>query len=152
VKPPWGRITAIDLNQGEIAWQVPNADTPENVANNPLLEGVDVGRTGVMTRAVLLVTRNFLFAGEGTGGSPAFRAHDKQTGEILWETELPATATGVPMGYELNGQPYIVVAVAQGGGRPELVALTVRSGGGRGRGGGPGGFGGGGRGGGGGNQ
>lgn len=145
VKPPWGRITAIDLNRGEIAWQVPNADTPENVLNNPLLQGVEVPRTGVMTRSVLLVTRNFLFAGEGTGGSPAFRAHDKQTGDILWEMDLPAAATGVPMGYELDGQPYIVVAVAQGGATPELVALTVSNDGGRGggRGGGPGGFGGG---------
>jgi len=125
VKPPWGRITAIDLNRGEIVWQVANADTPADVANNPALQGVELPRTGRATRSGLLATRHLLFAGEGTGGTEMFRAHDKRTGEILWEFELPASQTGMPMGYELNGRPYIVVPVA-GPGRPaELVVLTL---------------------------
>ena len=125
VKPPWGRITAIDLNEGEIVWQIANADTPENIRDHPLLEGVELPRTGVATRAGLMVTRHFLFAGEGRGGSEAFRAHDKETGEILWEMDLPAAQTGIPMAYELGGRPYTVVPVAQPGTPAELIALTL---------------------------
>ena len=62
-KPPWGRITAIDLNGGEIAWQVPNGDAPDYVKDHPALEGIDVGRTGRPDRGGLLVTRTLLFAG-----------------------------------------------------------------------------------------
>lgn len=125
VKPPWGRITALDLSTGELAWTVANADTPENIQNHPLLEGVDLPRTGIATRAGVFVTENFVFAGEGSGGTEAFRAHDKMTGEILWEMDLPAAQTGMPMGYELDGRPYIVVPVAQAGQPAELVALTL---------------------------
>jgi quinoprotein glucose dehydrogenase len=125
VKPPWGRITAIDLTRGELLWQVANADTPPQIRDHPLLAGVDLPRTGWNTVAGLLVTRNLLFAGEGNGGTEAFRAHDKRTGEILWEMDLPATQTGMPMAYELAGRPYIVVAVGRGGTPGELVALTL---------------------------
>jgi quinoprotein glucose dehydrogenase len=125
VKPPWGRITAIDLNEGEIVWQVANADTPDRIVANPLLQGVEIPRTGWTTRAGLFVSRHLLFAGEGAGGQPVFRAHDKMTGEILWEVELPASQTGMPMGYELDGRPYVVVPVAQAGAPAELVVFTL---------------------------
>ncbi|MCB1644804.1 MAG: PQQ-binding-like beta-propeller repeat protein, partial [Pseudomonadales bacterium] len=82
VNPPWGRITALDLKTGTIAWQIANADTPEKYRNHPLLQGVDLPRTGIQTRAGLLVTKSLLFAGEGWGGSPVLRAHDKLSGEI----------------------------------------------------------------------
>lgn len=125
VKPPWGRISAIDLNEGELLWQVANADTPARIRDNPLLAGIEVPRTGWATRAGLLVTRNVLFAGEGAGGTPTFRAHDKMTGEILWEAELPASQTGMPMAYELDGRPYVVVPVAGPGAPAELVVFTL---------------------------
>jgi quinoprotein glucose dehydrogenase len=125
VKPPWGRITAIDLTEGEIAWQVANADTPERIRENPLLQGVEIPRTGWTTRAGLLVTQNILFAGEGAGGQPVFRAHDKETGEILAEFELPASQTGMPMGYEIDGRPYVVVPVASSDSPAEFVVFTL---------------------------
>ena len=69
-RPPWGRITAIDLNAGDIAWQVPNGDAPDYVKNHPALEGIDVGRTGRPDRGGLLVTGSLLFAGEGAECTP----------------------------------------------------------------------------------
>ncbi len=125
VKPLWGRITAIDLNEGDLEWQVANADTPEDIRNHPLLEGVDIERTGIPTRAGLLLTRSLLFAGEGQGGNPVFRAHDKATGEIVAEIELPASQTGTPMTYMIDDQQYIVMAVSGRGTTPSLVALTL---------------------------
>src|SRR5207244_3830535 len=65
VKPPWGRITAIDLNKGEIVWQVPHGDTPDNVRNHPALKGLNIPRTGRPGRAGgTLVTKTLVIAGE----------------------------------------------------------------------------------------
>lgn len=125
VKPLWGRITAIDMTRGDIAWQVANADTPENIVNHPLLEGVDVERTGIPTRSGLLLTRSLLFAGEGQGGGPVFRAHDKRTGEIVAELDLPASQTGTPMTYMYDGKQYIVMAISGRGTTPALIALAL---------------------------
>lgn len=111
VKPPWGRITAIDLNRGEVAWQIPNGDTPPSVKNHPLLKGVDLPRTGSPSRAGILVTKTLLFAGEGYEGQPKFRAYDKMTGDVVWETDIPASQTGLPMTYMHRGKQYIVFAV-----------------------------------------
>ena len=134
-KPPWGRITAIDLNRGEIAWQVPNGDAPDYVRNHPALEGIDVGRTGRPDRGGLLVTGTLLFAGEGGGMYAAFgsggnklRAHDKATGLIVAEIELPANQTGLPMSYMHEGRQFIVVAVGARGHPGELVALALPEG------------------------
>jgi quinoprotein glucose dehydrogenase len=109
IKPPYGRITAYDMNKGEIAWQVPNGETPQSIKEHPLLEGIDLPKTGSRSRAGILVTKTLMFAGEGWGGLPMFRAYDKATGEIIWETEIPAGAqTGGPMAYMHEGQQYIV--------------------------------------------
>ena len=131
-KPPWGRITALDLNVGEIAWQVPNGDAPEYVQEHPALEGVDVGRTGRQDRGGLLVTRTLLFAGEGGGmyaargsGGTMLRAHDKATGEVVAEIELPANQTGLPMTYMHEGRQFVVVAVGAPRRPGELVALSL---------------------------
>ncbi len=125
VKPPWGRITAIDLNTGDHVWMIANGDTPESVRNHPALEGVDVPRTGKATRAGLLVTSTLLFAGEGWGGDPVLRAHDKRTGEIIAELELPASQTGLPMTYMSAGKQYVVLSVGGRGQLAELVALAL---------------------------
>ena len=111
VKPPWGRITAIDLNRGEIAWQIANGDTPPAVRNHPLLKGVTLPRTGSPSRAGILVTKTLLFAGEGYEGQPRFRAYDKKTGAIVWEADIPQSQTGLPMTYLHRGKQYIVFAV-----------------------------------------
>ena len=128
VKPPYGRITAIDMNSGDHLWMIANADTPDRITNHPLLEGVDLPRTGVPTRAGIVLTKTLLFVGEGTGASgasPIFRAVDKQTGEIIAEIELPNNQSGLPFTYEHDGKQYISMFVS-GGGRPaELVAYAL---------------------------
>jgi quinoprotein glucose dehydrogenase len=131
VKPPWGRITAIDLNTGKHAWMVPNADTPDWAKKNAALAGIDLGKTGSFDQSGLLVTKTLLFSGEGSGlwraggGGNKLRAHDKKTGEVLFEFTLPANQSGVPMTYSVNGRQYIVVAVGARGSAGELVALTL---------------------------
>ncbi len=131
IKPPWGRITAIDLNTGKKVWTVANSDAPEWARNNPALKGIELGRTGSFDQTGLLVTKTLLFSGEGSGlwraggGGNKFRAHDKKTGAILHEITLPANQTGVPMTYDLGGRQYIVVAVGARGIPGELVALTL---------------------------
>jgi len=126
VKPPYGRITAIDLNRGETLWWVPNAGTPPSIRNHPDLEGVEVGRTGRATRGPgLLVTATLLFGGEGPQGEPIFRAYDKSTGTIVHELELPATTTGHPVTYMSEGRQYLLMAVGGPGIPAELVALKL---------------------------
>jgi quinoprotein glucose dehydrogenase len=132
VKPPWGRITAIDLNSGEQVFMIPNGDPPDYVKNHPALAGVTLPRTGRPERAGLLVTKTLLFAGEGGGlfgmyggGGRMLRAHDKKTGEILAEIELPANQTGAPMTYLLGGVQYVVVAVGATDHPAEIVALRL---------------------------
>ena len=129
-KPPWGQITALDMTTGQKVWSIANDDTPEYIVDHPALEGVDVPRTGRATRAGLLVTKTLLFAGTGQGGGGArpegvLRAHDKDTGEIIAEIELPAHQTGGPMTYMHEGEQYIVVAVSGRGVPGELVALKL---------------------------
>ncbi len=133
VKPPWGRITAIDLNTGTLAWTVPNGDTPDCVRNHPLLNGVNIPKTGKPERSGIMVTRTLVFAGEGGGlfavapfaGGPMFRAYDKKTGDIVSEFTLPGNQTGIPMTYVLNNKQYIVVAVGARNQPAELVALAL---------------------------
>ena len=131
VKPPWGRITAIDLNSGKHAWMVPNSDAPDWARNNPALAGIKLPRTGSFDQVGLLVTKTLLIAGEGSGlwrpggGGNKLRAHDKATGEVLSEFTLPANQSGVPMTYEVGGKQFIVVAIGARGAAGELVALTL---------------------------
>ena len=133
IKPPWGRITAIDLNSGDHLWMVPNGDTPDCVKNHPALSGLDIPRTGKPERSGILVTRTLLFAGEGGGlfatptwaGGPMFYAYDKQTGEIIWEFELPKRQSGIPMTYMIDGKQYITMAVSARGEPAELIALAL---------------------------
>jgi quinoprotein glucose dehydrogenase len=125
VKPPYGRITAIDLKTGDHLWMIPNGATPKSVADHPDLQGLDVPRTGKSTRAGTLVTGTLLFAGEGWGGDPWLRAIDKSTGEILHEVELPGTQNGHPITYEVDGRQFIVVSVGAPGQAPELVGLAL---------------------------
>jgi quinoprotein glucose dehydrogenase len=133
VKPPWGRITAIDLNTGEHAWMKPNGDPPDYVKNHPALKGVDLSGIGNPDQATLMVTKTLLFGGVGgglfgagtDGGSPIFRAMDKATGEVIHQMELPAGTTGIPMTYLANGRQFVVVAVGGRGIPAELIALAV---------------------------
>ena len=128
VKPPYGRVTAIDMNSGEHLWMIANADTPDRLTNHPLLEGVDLPRTGIPTRAGIVLTKSLLFIAEGTGAagaSPIFRAVDKQTGDILAEIDLPANQTGLPFTYEHDGKQYVALFVGGGSEPAELIALAL---------------------------
>lgn len=132
LRPPWGRITAIDLNTGKIKWVIANGDTPLDIQAHEKLKGISLPRTGHDDRAGLLVTKSLLFAGEGSGlytnsgrGGTKFRAHDKLTGEIVTEIDLGLRQTGVPMTYAIQGQQYIVLAAGAPNHSGELIALTV---------------------------
>ena len=138
VKPPWGRITAIDLNTGDHLWMKPLGGAPREVREHPDLQGLglDFSSMGQNGRPGALVTRTLLFMGEGGGvrggvasrhgaGGPIFRAYEKRTGEVVAEITLPANPTGSPMSYMLNGRQYIVVAAATLDSPAELIALAL---------------------------
>ena len=134
IKPPYGRITAIDLNSGDHLWMIPNGLPPDEIKNNPALKGIDTSKFGNPERALLLATKSLLFSADATGltavnGSFAstLRAIDKKTGQDIFDFKLPAHATGVPMTYMANGKQYIVVAVGGRGEPAELVALSEPS-------------------------
>src|SRR4029078_13025149 len=99
VKPPYGRITAIDMSKGDFRWQIANGPTPKDMAENPALKGVTIAATGRATRAVVLATKTLLFAAEGWGGAPLLRAHDKATGQQLAEVAVRGGAGGAPVSY-----------------------------------------------------
>jgi len=111
LKPPYGRITAYDMNTGNIVWQKANGETPPAIKNHPMLKDLNIPKTGGNWRSSILVTKTMLLVGEGWGGPPMFRAMDKATGEVLWETQIPAGSTsGLPMTYMHKGKQYVVVA------------------------------------------
>ena len=130
LKPPYGRITAIDMNTGEHLWWIPNGGTPQRFLDNPALEGVDIGTTGQPTHATALLTKTLLIYGEGRGAEPKVHAVDKMTGEELGVIEIPAPTITAPMTYMHEGEQYLVFAVggrgADGGIHPgSLVALKL---------------------------
>jgi quinoprotein glucose dehydrogenase len=135
VKPPWGRITAINLNRGEIVWQVPHGATPDAVKNHPALKGLNIPKTGRQGRVGTLVTRTLLVAADGAQGgfviTPSGQrgamlyAYDKATGAVVGEVYMPAASSGSPMTYMLNGSQYIVVAISGGTYTGELLAFKL---------------------------
>jgi glucose dehydrogenase len=135
IKPPYGRITAIDLNKGEIAWQVAHGETPDNIRNNPALKGLNIPRTGQpLGRIGTLPTKSLLIAGDPgftttpTGQRGAMlRAYDKGTGAEVGAVYMPAPQTGSPMTYMIGGKQYIVVAVSGGANSGELLAFRLPS-------------------------
>ncbi len=124
-KPPYGSVVAIDLSAGDIAWRIPNGDTPDEVKNHPALQGVELPRTGKRSHANILTTRSLLFYAEGRSGAPLLHAVDKASGEELGEFELPAQGNTAPMTYLHDGRQYIIVSVGGAGNPGEFVALTV---------------------------
>jgi quinoprotein glucose dehydrogenase len=132
IKPPYGRITAIDLNKGDIAWQIAHGETPDNIKNHAALKGLTIPRTGRTGRIGTLVTKTLLVAGEGgffttpNGQRGAMlRAYDKATGGEVASVYMPAPQSGTPMTYMLNGKQYIVLAISGGSYTAELVAYKL---------------------------
>jgi quinoprotein glucose dehydrogenase len=132
LQPPWGWISALDLQTGKLLWQRPNSETPSEVRDHPKLDGVDLPVTGNDDRSGLLVTKTLLFSGEGAGmygsrwGGTLFKAHDKVTGQVLASIDLGQRQTGVPMTYAVGGDQYIVVATGAPGEAGQLVAMALR--------------------------
>jgi quinoprotein glucose dehydrogenase len=132
IKPPYGRITAIDLNKGEIVWQIAHGDTPDNIKNNPALKGVNIPKTGRQGRIGVLVTKTLAIAGEGgfatqPNGQRGAKlvAYDKMTGNEVGSVYMPAPQTGSPITYSMNGRQYIVLAISGGNYSGELVAFRL---------------------------
>ena len=132
IKPPYGRITAYNMNTGDIVWQVANGDTYEWIKTHPALKGINIPRTGRADEGGIVLTKTLAFAGQGCGlfrggggGGPMFYAYDKMTGAVVHELELPANTCGNPMTYMVNGKQYIAVAVGAPGFPAELVALAL---------------------------
>lgn len=138
-KPPFGRITAIDLNSGSHRWVIASGEGPRD---HPALQGLKLPKLGWPLRTFVLVTKTLLFAAqEGPVGPERFcdghleaehiirdaklRVYDKQSGADLAEFELPANATGSPMSYFTNGKQFVVVAVGGSNLPAELVAFSL---------------------------
>src|SRR3989441_1177053 len=134
VKPPYGLLSAINLDKGEITWQVPHGDTPDVVRNHPLLKGMNIPKTGQNGAVGLVVTKTLVIMGDPqvttTPDHPRgamLRAYDKATGKEVGAVWMPAPQSGSPMTYMLNGKQYIIVAVSGGAYSGEYIAFTLPS-------------------------
>lgn len=143
LKPPYGRVTAIDLNKGDTKWVAPIGDGPRN---HPLLKDLKLPAMGAPIRNAVLVTKSLLFVAMGAGnlgggrnlpvgGRPLskpeveptkFRVYDKATGTPLWDMDAPSRPLASPMTYMHQGKQYIVVA-GGGGTNAELIAFALGS-------------------------
>jgi len=134
VKPPYGILSAINLDRGEIMWQVPHGDTPDNVRNHPALKGLNLPKTGQAgTSGVgLMVTKTLVVMGDPQVTAPPgrprgamLRAYDKKTGQEVGALWMPATQSGSPMTYSMDGRQYMVVAVSGGNYTGEYIAFSL---------------------------
>jgi quinoprotein glucose dehydrogenase len=136
ITPPYDRITAYDMNTGNILWQKTHSSTPDNIKNNSALKGLDLPRLGQPGRTFIgvLTTKTLVIAGEGGVHTNAqgqtvalLRAYDKSTGEdIMGEVNMPAKQTGSPMSYMHNGKQYILIAVtSQANAGAEILAYAL---------------------------
>lgn len=107
VEPPWGTLNAIDLNQGEIVWKIPFGEFPELVEEGLIATGSENYGGPVVTAGGLV------FIG-ATNYDRKFRAFDKTTGELLWETLLPAAGNATPAVYEADGRQFVVIGAGGG--------------------------------------
>lgn len=132
IKPPWGRVSAVDMNAGELLWMVPNGEGPQD--HPALRDAKGLDPLGFASRPVPLVTRTLLVLGEGSdvfGGTADYmwgtrlRAYDKATGDWLDDLELGNGTTGGPMTYMHEGRQYIVVPTGSRGRAPEWIALAL---------------------------
>jgi quinoprotein glucose dehydrogenase len=132
LKPPYGVISAINLDRGDIQWQVPYGETPDAVRNHPALKGLNIGNTGQLGSVGLLVTKTLIVLGDSqltaTAQHPRgsmLRAYDKATGKEVGAVWMPAPQSGSPMTYQVDGRQYIVVAISGGAYSGEYLAFAL---------------------------
>ncbi len=135
IKPPYGRITATNLESGTQSWMTAHGETPDYIRNHPALKGVKIPRTGMIGKIAPLTTKSLVICGDPmtytdeTGRMGArLRAYDKATGEEKGAVFLPAQQSGSPMTYMLKGQQYIVLAIGGRGFSPEFIAFKLPGG------------------------
>ena len=134
IKPPYGVVSAIDLDHGTLKWQVPFGETPDAVRNSPALKGMNIPNTGQGGSVGLVVTKTLVIVGDSQITSVThprgamLRAYDKQTGKEVGAVWMPAPQSGSPMTYMANGKQYIVVAVSGGAYSGEYIAYSLPSG------------------------
>jgi quinoprotein glucose dehydrogenase len=134
VKPPYGLLAAIDLDKGEVIWQTPHGDTPEQVRNHPALKGLDIPKTGQaqVSGVGVLITKTLAIMGDPVATTTPehprgamLRAYDKKTGQQVGAFLMPAAQSGNPMTYAVDGKQYIVVAISGGSYSGEYLALAL---------------------------
>jgi len=136
LKPPYGVLNAIDLDKGELKWQVPHGDTPDVVRNHPALKGLNIPKTGQQGSVGLLVTKTVVVLGDPqvttTPEHPRgamLRAYNKDTGAEVGAMWMPAQQSGSPMTYKgPDGRQYIVVAVSGGAYSGEYLSFALPGG------------------------
>ena len=121
-KPPYSRITAIDMNTGDHLWWIPVGDTPDQVLNHPALKGVDIPGTGYgLAVAPMTVTPTLLmYASRSSDGTPHLFAVDKATGDELARVEVPAASSYGMMTYIHEGRQYVILQTG-----PTLTAMAL---------------------------
>ncbi len=132
VKPPYGVLAAIDLHEGELVWQVPHGDTPDQLRNHPVLRGMTIPKTGQRGSVGLVVTKSLVILGDPevttTDEHPRgamLRAYHKATGEQVGAVYMPAAQSGSPMTYLAGGRQFVVVAVSGGPYSGEYLAFAL---------------------------
>ena len=131
MKPPYGVLAAIQLDRGELLWQVPHGDTPDGVRNHPALKGLTIPKTGQNGAVGLLVTKTLVIMGDPQatttprGRGAMLRAYDKATGAQVGAIFIPAPQSASPMTYSIDGRQYIVVAVSGGAYSGEYIAFAL---------------------------
>jgi len=132
VKPPYGVLSAINLEKGELMFQVPHGDTPDNVRNHPKLQGMNIPKTGQQGSVGLMVTKTLVVLGDPQVTAPPgrprgamLRAYDKKTGQEVGAVLMPAPQSGSPMTYSVDGRQYMVIAVSGGNFSGEYIAFAL---------------------------
>ncbi len=132
VKPPYGVLAAIQLDRGDLLWQVPHGETPDVVRNHPKLKGMNIPTTGQGGNVGLVITKTLVIIGDPqfstTPDRPRgamLRAYDKATGKEVGAVYMPAPQSGSPMTYMLDGKQYIIVAVSGGPYSGEYLAFSL---------------------------
>lgn len=126
LKPPYSRMTAIDLNTGEHLWMTPTGPGRSSIRNHPALEGIKLPQLGGQGRSGPLLTKSLLIHGLSLdNGKGALVAYHKNSGELLGSVELPGAIVGTPMTYRVDGTQYIAVTIRVGRSTGTLVALRL---------------------------